>query len=66
MEKTTAKQTYEAPDLTVVSFKVENGFVISGDPRAIFGGWNGNSGSDAEEDAMYDYEVENNGNYFSW
>ena len=66
MEKTTAKQTYEAPDLTVVSFKIENGFVISGDPLAVFGGWNGNTSNNAEQPAMDDYQVENGGNYFSW
>ena len=35
MEKTTAKQTYEAPQLTAVSFKVEQGFAGSGPFSAL-------------------------------
>lgn len=39
METTITKQTYEAPELTVVSFKVEQGFVGSG-PFASLMFWN--------------------------
>ena len=65
MEKQ-SKKVYEAPDLTVVSFKAEKGYATSGDPLAAFGGWNGNTSSPAETPAMDDYQVENGGNYFSW
>lgn len=65
MEKQT-KKVYEAPSLTIVTFKVEQGFTASGDPLAAFGGWDGNTSNNAETPAMDDYQVENNGNYFQW
>lgn len=66
MEKQT-KKVYEAPDLTVVSFKAEKGYAASGDPLAAFGLWDGDPSNNAETPAIDDYEMEtNNGGYWQW
>lgn len=68
MEKQT-KKVYEAPDLTVVSFKAEKGYAASGDPLAAFGLWDGNPSSNAGSPAMDDYQVDansENGGYWQW
>lgn len=56
MEKTTEKQTYEAPKLTVVSFKMEKGYASSGPVNALIF-WENN---DAEQ--MEDYTTGNGWN----
>lgn len=53
MKETTEKQTYEAPGLTVVSFRVEQGFTASG-PFNTLMFWENN-----EAEQMEDYEEAN-------
>lgn len=58
MEKTTEKQTYEAPKLTEVSFKVEQGFAASGSgPFNTLMFWENN-----EPNQMEDYSTGNGWN----
>jgi hypothetical protein len=53
MEKTT-KQPYEAPKLTVVSFKMEKGYAASSGPFSTLMFWENN-----ETNQMEDYEEAN-------
>jgi hypothetical protein len=62
MNKRETKKAYEAPALTVVSFKTEQGYVLS----MLAGTWSGDSGDNAGTAGVSDYTEENNGNYFSW
>ena len=58
MKETTTKQTYEAPELTVVSFKVEQGFAASGSgPFSTLMFW-----EDNEADQMEEYTTGNGWN----
>ncbi len=58
MEKTTAKQTYEAPQLTAVSFKVEQGFAGSG-PFSALMFWDHIIEDIDDEQQVEDYETGN-------
>ena len=62
MNNRETKKTYEAPALTVVSFKTEQGYALS----TLVGTWSGNSGDKADVAGVSNYTEENNGNYFSW
>ena len=59
MNNRETKKTYEAPALTVVSFKTEQGYAQS----MLAGSW---SGDNADVAGVSNYTEENNGNYFSW
>lgn len=67
MEKQT-KKVYEAPDLTVVSFKAEKGYATSG--LYLVGEWDGDNRHNAGEPPVMDnYEVDansENGGYWQW
>ena len=52
------KKKYEAPHLTVVSFKAEHGYAASMLTLGI------PSGSDQEDYGMQDYEVQENQSWF--
>lgn len=63
MNNRETKKTYEAPALTVVSFKTEQGYALS----TLVGTWSGNSGDKADVAGVSNYtEESDNGNYFSW
>ena len=62
MNNRETKKTYEAPALTVVSFKTEQGYAKS----MLAGSWSGNSGDNAAGAGVSNYTEENNGNYFNW
>ena len=65
MNNRETKKTYEAPALTVVSFKTEQGYAQS--MLAMLAGfWSGNSGDNADVAGVSNYTEENNGNYFNW
>ena len=63
MNNRETKKAYEAPALTVVSFKTEQGYALS----MLVGSWSGNSGDAAAGAGVSNYtEESDNGNYFSW
>ena len=62
MNNRETKKTYEAPALTVVSFKTEQGYAQS----VLAGFWSGNSGDNADVAGVSNYTEENSGNYFDW
>lgn len=62
MNNRETKKTYEAPALTVVSFKTEQGYALS----TLVGFWSGNSGDNADVAGVSNYTEENSGNYFDW
>ena len=51
------RKEYEAPTLTVVSFKTERGYTVSV--------WIGNE-DDSPDTGVSDYTVENEGNFYEW
>lgn len=51
------RKEYEAPTLTVVSFKTERGYSVSV--------WIGNE-DDSPNTGVSDYTVENEGNFYEW
>lgn len=65
MNNKETKKTYEAPALTVVSFKTEQGYAQSM-LVMLAGFWSGNSGDNAAGAGVSNYTEENNGNYFNW
>ena len=63
MNNSETKKAYEAPALTVVSFKTEQGYALS----VLAGYWSGNSGDNAAGAGVSNYtEESDNGNYFNW
>ena len=65
MNNKETKKTYEAPALTVVSFKTEQGYAQS--MLMLAGSWSGNSGDNADVAGVSNYtEESDNGNYFNW
>ena len=62
MNNKETKKTYEAPALTVVSFKTEQGYAQS----MLAGSWSGNSGDNSNGAGVSNYTEENNGNYIDW
>ena len=62
MNNKETKKTYEAPALTVVSFKTEQGYAQS----MLAGFWSGIMGSTSNGAGVSNYTEENNGNYFNW
>ena len=62
MNNRETKKTYEAPALTVVSFKTEQGYAQS----MLVGSWSGNSGDKSNGAGVSNYTEENGGNYFEW
>lgn len=62
MNNSETKKAYEAPALTVVSFKTEQGYALS----VLAGFWSGNSDDNAAGAGVSNYTEENNGNYFNW
>ena len=62
MNNRETKKTYEAPALTVVSFKTEQGYAHS----MLAGVWSGISGVNAAGAGVSNYTEENDGNYFNW
>lgn len=62
MNNKETKKTYEAPALTMVSFKTEQGYAQS----VLAGSWSGNSGDDSNGAGVSDYTLENDGNYIDW
>lgn len=67
MEKQT-KKVYEVPALTVVSFKVEQGYALSA--LSFAGFWDGNNRNIADSEALDDYDYTENGEsyngYWQW
>ena len=62
MNNKETKKTYEAPALTVVSFKTEQGYAQS----MLAGSWSGNKVDESNGAGVSNYTEENNGNYFDW
>ena len=62
MNNKETKKAYEAPALTVVSFKTEQGYALS----TLAGFWSSNSGDNADVAGVSNYTEENDGNYFNW
>ena len=66
MNNRETKKAYEAPALTVVSFKTEQGYAQSMQSM-LAGSWSGNSGHNADVAGVSNYtEESDNGNYFNW
>ena len=62
MNNKETKKTYEAPALTVVSFKTEQGYAQS----VLAGFWSGIMVDNSNGAGVSNYTEENNGNYFDW
>ena len=62
MNNKETKKTYEAPALTVVSFKTEQGYAQS----MLAGLWSGIMVDNSNGAGVSNYTEENNGNYFNW
>lgn len=62
MNNKETKKTYEAPALTVVSFKTEQGYAQS----MLAGFWSGITVDISNGAGVSNYTEENNGNYFNW
>ena len=52
-EKTTDKRPYEVPQLTVVTFKAERGYAVSGTDAIRSGYGNANTGVDGSQTDEY-------------
>ena len=62
MNNKETKKTYEAPALTVVSFKTEQGYAQS----MLAGLWSGIMVDNSNGAGVSNYTEENSGNYFDW
>ena len=62
MNNKETKKNYEAPALTVVSFKTEQGYAQS----MLAGFWSGIMVENSNGAGVSNYTEENNGNYFDW
>lgn len=60
-------KVYDAPALTVVTFKTEHGYAASLTQKMTFGLWSGDSGDNAGGSGVSDYaDASNNGGYWNW
>ena len=62
MNNRETKKAYEAPALTVVSFKTEQGYAQS----MLAGLWSGIMVDNSNGAGVSNYTEENGGNYFEW